>query len=118
MPDEATLAEPEASCVSDKAVLAAKESGDLAAQESTRDASAVADAQPAEASNAAPSDGKATATGAKFDELEVPEGIETWPDEKPAISKEDEDRLLKVCHQCIGSDSAYEWHDDADSADC
>ena len=116
MPDEATLAEPEAICVSDESVLAAKESSDLAAQESTRDASAVADAQPAEASNAAPSDGKATAAGAKIDELEVPEGIETWPDEKPAISKEDEDRLLKVCHQCIGYDSAYEWHDDASSA--
>ena len=108
MPEEATLAEPDATCLSDKPVLAAKESGDLAAQESTEDASAVADAQPAEASNAAPSDGKATATGAKFDELEVPEGIETWPDEKPAISKEDEDRLLKVHHLCIGFDSTYE----------
>ena len=108
MPEEATLAEPDATCLSDKPVLAAKESGDLAAQESTEDASAVADAQPAEASNAAPADGKATATGAKFDELEVPEGIETWPDEKPAISKEDEDRLLKVHHLCIGFDSTYE----------
>ena len=79
--------------------------------------SAVAEAQSAEASNAAPSDGKATATGAKVDELEVPEGIQTWPDEKPAISKEDEDRLLKVHYQCTGFGSVQAWHHDTRNAD-
>ena len=36
-----------------------------------------------------------------MDELEPPADIQTWPDEKPAISKEDEDRLLKVCLPAI-----------------
>ena len=145
MPGEAILAEPAASCLSDKAVLASKECEEPAAQEDTRDAPAVADAQSAEASNAAQSDGKATktgakvdeldvpesaeashaaasdrkatATGAKVDELDVPEGIQTWPDEKPAISKEDEDRLLKVHHRCTGFHSACQWYSNANSID-
>ena len=117
MPDEATLAEPAAICLLDKAVLWSKECEGPAAQEGTRDAPAVADAQCAEASNPAVSDGKAAATAGKVDELEVPEGIQPWRDEKPGISKEDEDRLLKVHHRCIDFHSACQWHSSANSVD-
>ena len=59
------------------------------------------DNAPAEAkldvpSNPASSETRDAAANGKVDEFEVPADIQAWPDEKPVLSKEDEDRLLKV----------------------
>lgn len=57
---------------------------------------APAETKPDASSNPAPSESKDATTNGKVDEFEVPADIQAWPDEKPVISKEDEDRLLKV----------------------
>ena len=57
---------------------------------------AQAETKPDVPSNPASSETKDAASNGKVDEFEVPADIQAWPDEKPVISKEDEDRLLKV----------------------
>ena len=57
---------------------------------------APAETKPDASSNPASSESKDATTNGKVDEFEVPADIQAWPDEKPVISKEDEDRLLKV----------------------
>lgn len=92
MPDETNPTES-ANVPTDASDTQTKDTSDHAPPEDGQEASeALAEAHTIDASNLAPSDDKK----AKADELEVPEDIQTWPDEKPPISKEDEDRLLKV----------------------
>ena len=55
-----------------------------------------AETKPDVPSNPASSETRDAAANGKVDEFEVPADIQAWPDEKPVISKEDEDRLLKV----------------------
>ncbi len=89
MRDEITNTELPASAASDVTGPQTKDESDPADQHAGSAPGGSTD----EPSNPAPSESKANG---KIDEFEVPANIQAWPDEKPVISKEDEDRLLKV----------------------
>lgn len=102
MPDETVRSQSAASIGANGTDPRTKETSDGAPRQEAGQASEpLADAQPEDSSNPAPSDSKSKASGAKVDELEPPADIQTWPNEKPVVSKEDEDRLLKVCLTAI-----------------
>lgn len=88
MPEETTTTELPSSAAPDATGPQTKEGSEPADQHNGS-----APVSTDEPSNPAPSESKANG---KIDEFEVPADIQAWPDEKPVINKEDEDRLLKV----------------------
>lgn len=88
MPDDTTTPKIPETVVPDAAHIQAKESD--------HEGKAPAEIEPDVPSKPASSEAKDPAANGKVDEFEVPADLQAWPDEKPVISKEDEDRLLKV----------------------
>ena len=93
MPDDTTTPKLPNSAATDAAHTQAKELHHTDTQPSEH---APAETKPDASSNPASSETKDATANGKVDEFEVPADIQAWPDEKPVISKEDEDRLLKV----------------------
>ena len=93
MPDDTTTPKLPDSAAPDAQRVQAKGTDHTDTQPSEH---APAETKPDASSNPASSETKDATANGKVDELEVPADIQAWPDEKPAISKEDEDRLLKV----------------------
>ena len=93
MPDDTTTPKLPESGIPDAANVQAKEDSHARYQHA---GIAPAEIEPNVPSKPAPSELKDPAANGKVDEFEVPADIQAWPDEKPVISKEDEDRLLKV----------------------
>ena len=93
MPDDTLTPKLPNSATTDAAHTQAKESDQTDTQPSKQ---VPAETKPDASSNPASLETKDATANGKVDEFEVPADIQSWPDEKPVISKEDEDRLLKV----------------------